>query len=110
LTFQPMHLLIIAGIALLISGLKRLAELGKGLGDGSRGFNAAMNPDAGKPGEPKTPALKKPKLIQNQNSGGVESPARSAALWQWESCAALASNSSDRATLVMTGDHWEFVK
>ena len=64
MTFQPMHLLIIAGIALLICGPKRLAELGKGLGDGLRGFNAAMNPGAGKPGEPKTPALKKPKLIQ----------------------------------------------
>jgi len=47
--FQPMHLLIIAGIALLIFGPKRLPELGKGLGEGLRGFKAAMNPDAGKP-------------------------------------------------------------
>jgi sec-independent protein translocase protein TatA len=52
--FQPMHLLIIAGIALLIFGPKRLPELGKGLGDGLRGFKAAMNPDADKPEEPKT--------------------------------------------------------
>lgn len=41
--FQPMHLLIIAGIALLIFGPKKLPELGKGLGDGIRGFKAAMN-------------------------------------------------------------------
>ena len=41
--FQPMHLLIIAGIALLIFGPKKLPELGKGLGDGLRGFKAAMN-------------------------------------------------------------------
>jgi sec-independent protein translocase protein TatA len=52
--FQPMHLLIIAGIALLIFGPKRLPELGKGLGDGLRGFKAAMNSDAGKPEEPRT--------------------------------------------------------
>lgn len=41
--FQPMHLLLIAGIALLIFGPKKLPELGKGLGDGMRGFKAAMN-------------------------------------------------------------------
>jgi len=35
--FQPMHLLIIAGIALLIFGPKKLPELGKGLGDGPDG-------------------------------------------------------------------------
>ena len=42
--FQPMHLLVIAGIALLIFGPKKLPELGKGLGDGIRGFKSAMNP------------------------------------------------------------------
>lgn len=41
--FQPMHLLLIAGIALLVFGPKKLPELGKGLGDGLRGFKAAMN-------------------------------------------------------------------
>jgi sec-independent protein translocase protein TatA len=41
--FQPLHLLIIAGIALLIFGPKKLPELGKGLGDGIRGFKTAMN-------------------------------------------------------------------
>jgi sec-independent protein translocase protein TatA len=48
--FQPMHLLIIAGIALLILGPKKLPELGKGLGDGIRGFKAAMSGDE-KPSE-----------------------------------------------------------
>lgn len=43
--FQPLHLLIIAGIALLIFGPKKLPELGKGLGDGIRGFKAAMSVD-----------------------------------------------------------------
>jgi sec-independent protein translocase protein TatA len=41
--FQPMHLLIIAGIALLIFGPKKLPDLGKGLGDGIRGFKSAMS-------------------------------------------------------------------
>lgn len=41
--FQPMHLLIIAGIAVLVFGPKKLPELGKGLGDGIRGFKAAMS-------------------------------------------------------------------
>ncbi|MGA2387945.1 MAG: twin-arginine translocase TatA/TatE family subunit [Candidatus Sulfotelmatobacter sp.] len=44
--FQPMHLMIIAGIALLIFGPKKLPELGKGMGEGIRGFKAAMQDTA----------------------------------------------------------------
>jgi sec-independent protein translocase protein TatA len=51
--FQPMHLLVIAGLALLIFGPKKLPELGKGLGEGLRGFKAAMNPPEPKPEQPK---------------------------------------------------------
>ena len=40
--FQPMHLLVIVGIALLVFGPKKLPELGKGIGEGIRGFRAAM--------------------------------------------------------------------
>jgi sec-independent protein translocase protein TatA len=40
--FQPTHLLIIAGLALLILGPKKLPELGKGLGESIRGFKAAI--------------------------------------------------------------------
>jgi sec-independent protein translocase protein TatA len=40
--FQPMHLLVIAGIVLLVFGPKKLPELGKGLGESIRGFKAAM--------------------------------------------------------------------
>lgn len=39
---QPMHLLVIFGIALLVFGPKKLPELGKGLGEGIRGFKSAM--------------------------------------------------------------------
>jgi len=49
--FQPMHLLVIAFIALLVFGPKRLPELGKGLGDGIRAFKDGMRepekPNAG---------------------------------------------------------------
>jgi sec-independent protein translocase protein TatA len=40
--FQPMHLMIIAGIALLVLGPKKLPELGKGLGESIRGFKSAI--------------------------------------------------------------------
>lgn len=45
---QPMHLLVIFGLALLVFGPKKLPELGKGLGDGIRGFRSAMK-DKSKP-------------------------------------------------------------
>lgn len=40
--FQPMHLLVIFGLALLVFGPKKLPELGKGIGEGLRGFKSAM--------------------------------------------------------------------
>jgi sec-independent protein translocase protein TatA len=43
---QPMHLVVIFGIALLVFGPKKLPELGKGLGDGIRGFRSAMKENA----------------------------------------------------------------
>jgi sec-independent protein translocase protein TatA len=47
--FQPMHLLIIFGISLLVFGPKKLPELGKGIGEGIRGFKSAMKIDEEKP-------------------------------------------------------------
>jgi len=41
--FQPMHLLVILAVALLVIGPKKLPELGKGLGEGIRGFKKAIN-------------------------------------------------------------------
>jgi sec-independent protein translocase protein TatA len=40
--FQPMHLLVILCILLLVFGPGKLKDLGKGLGDGIRGFKDAM--------------------------------------------------------------------
>jgi sec-independent protein translocase protein TatA len=39
---QPMHLLIILFIALLFFGPSKLADLGKGMGEGIRGFKDAL--------------------------------------------------------------------
>jgi sec-independent protein translocase protein TatA len=49
------ELLVILGIALLVFGPRRLGDLGKGLGEGIRGFKSALK------GEPEpTPAAAKP--------------------------------------------------
>ncbi len=51
---QPMHLLVLLVIALLIFGPSKLADLGKGLGEGIKGFKEAV-----KDGEtPKSPDVK----------------------------------------------------
>ena len=48
---QPMHLLVILGIALLVFGPKKLPELGKGLGQSIRGFRDALKGEEEKPAE-----------------------------------------------------------
>jgi sec-independent protein translocase protein TatA len=40
---QPMHLLLILGIALVVFGPKKLPELGKGLGEAIRGFKKSLH-------------------------------------------------------------------
>jgi sec-independent protein translocase protein TatA len=40
--FQPTHLIILAVIAVLFFGGRKLPELGKGLGEGLRGFKEGM--------------------------------------------------------------------
>jgi sec-independent protein translocase protein TatA len=48
--FSPWHILLIIGIALLLFGPSKLADLGKGLGEGIRNFKSAVkeNDDKGK--------------------------------------------------------------
>ncbi len=45
--FQPMHLLVVLGIAVLVLGPRKIPELGKGLGEGIRGFKSALQGDDG---------------------------------------------------------------
>ncbi len=54
--FQPMHLLVLLGLALLLFGPKKIPELGKSLGEGIRGFKSAMK-DEEKPAS-ETPEVK----------------------------------------------------
>lgn len=54
--FQPLHILLIIGIALLVFGTSKFAAVGKGLGEGIRNFKSAM-----KEGEPKKEEKKEEK-------------------------------------------------
>jgi sec-independent protein translocase protein TatA len=40
--FQPLHILLILGIALLLFGTSKFADLGKGLGEGIKNFKSAV--------------------------------------------------------------------
>jgi sec-independent protein translocase protein TatA len=54
--FQPMHLLVVFAIALLVFGPKKLPELGKGIGDGIRGFKDAMKNGGSEQPKPPSPS------------------------------------------------------
>jgi sec-independent protein translocase protein TatA len=40
--FQPWHLVVLGVVAFLVFGAKRLPELGKGLGEGLKGFKEGI--------------------------------------------------------------------
>ncbi len=61
--FQPMHLLVIVGIALLVFGPKKLPELGKGIGEGIRGFKAAINNNEEKPASTTTTSIANDRIV-----------------------------------------------
>jgi len=70
--FQPMHLLVIFGLALLVFGPKKLPELGKGIGEGLRGFKSAMKGEdepASASSTPAAAAIKSPVNPQGGNDG-----------------------------------------
>lgn len=52
--FTPTHLMVIAVVVLVLFGGRKLPELGKGLGEGLRGFKEGMKgvtDEVNKPGE-----------------------------------------------------------
>lgn len=59
----PWHLIIILAIAVFVFGPKKIPELGKGLGEGIRGFREALNGGM-KPETPKS--AETPKQIENK--------------------------------------------
>jgi sec-independent protein translocase protein TatA len=54
--FSPLHILLIIGIALLLFGPSKLADLGKGLGEGIRNFKSAVKEEDKEKDAPKPPA------------------------------------------------------
>ena len=68
--FQPMHLLVIFGLALLVFGPKKLPELGKGIGEGLRGFKSAMKGEDGPGSTAATPTVTSKSAASPQ--GGVD--------------------------------------
>jgi sec-independent protein translocase protein TatA len=52
--FQPLHIILIVGIALLLFGPSKFADLGKGLGEGIRNFKSAVKEDDKKDAEKKS--------------------------------------------------------
>jgi sec-independent protein translocase protein TatA len=55
--FQPTHLLLIFGIALLVFGPKKLPELGKGIGETIKGFKSAIKEREGSSDKNHDPSL-----------------------------------------------------
>lgn len=45
---QPVHLLVLLFISVLVFGPKKLADIGKGAGEGIRGFKEALKEEASK--------------------------------------------------------------
>jgi sec-independent protein translocase protein TatA len=52
---QPWHLIILLGLAVLLFGGRKLPELGKGLGEGLRGFKDGMKGITDEPNSKTTP-------------------------------------------------------
>ena len=62
--FQPTHLLVIGLIVFVLFGAKRLPELGKGLGEGLKGFKDGIKTGGGS--EPAASA------VQQQNAAPAQ--------------------------------------
>ncbi len=63
--FQPTHLLVIGLIVFVLFGAKRLPELGKGLGEGLKGFKDGIK-SASEPTAPAAP------IAQQQSAAPVQ--------------------------------------
>jgi sec-independent protein translocase protein TatA len=69
---QPMHLIIIAAIALLVFGPKKLPELARGIGEAMKEFKKTMHqPDEPEPAPPTVAAAapETPKVESTSSAG-----------------------------------------
>ena len=64
--FQPTHLLVIAVVLLVLFGAKRLPELGKGLGEGLKGFKEGLKTGTDQPATTQQSAAVNPPAPPNQ--------------------------------------------
>jgi len=69
---QPWHLIVLAVVAFLLFGAKRLPELGKGLGEGLKGFREGIRGVSEPPPPPPTQAQ------NQQNTAPAPPPASNA--------------------------------
>jgi sec-independent protein translocase protein TatA len=60
---QPWHLVVLGVVAFLVFGAKRLPELGKGLGEGLKGFKEGIKGVSDPPPPPPPPP---PPVVQQQ--------------------------------------------
>jgi sec-independent protein translocase protein TatA len=70
--FQPMHLLVLMFVALLVFGPKKVADLGKGLGEGIKGFKEAIKE------QPTVSQQTTPQISSNSAASEAHVPERSA--------------------------------
>lgn len=63
--FQPTHLLVLGVIVFLLFGAKRLPELGKGLGEGLKGFKDGIK-SGGEPAPPVSTAQQQQSAVPAQ--------------------------------------------
>jgi sec-independent protein translocase protein TatA len=71
---SPTHLLILAIIALLIFGPKRMPELGRGLGEGLRGFRRGISGEHDEPARPEPLPVAAPTDVPPRPRGESEHP------------------------------------
>ena len=93
--FTPTHLLFVLAIALLVFGPRKLPELGKGLGEGLRGFKQGIKGD----GEPTVAKAEAAKTLPKSSScpRRSSSSARSAFVRLRALCISRQSNRDDRS-------------
>jgi sec-independent protein translocase protein TatA len=68
---QPWHLIVLAVVAFLLFGAKRLPELGKGLGEGLKGFKEGIRGIS----DPPPPAPPPPPVQNAQQNAAPQPPA-----------------------------------
>jgi len=63
--FQPWHIMVVAVVAFLLFGARRLPELGKGLGEGLKGFREGLKGVTEVSATPAAPAQPAPAAQQS---------------------------------------------